>query len=58
MFEKAGEMISDALNDMKISMYENSHPVDESENFDDDFYNWTNISTTYSDAGQYYFTYK
>ncbi len=60
MFEKANEMLSDALNDLKISIYEKSHPVDNisKDDFDNEFYDWTQISATYSSGGGYFFNYK
>lgn len=60
MFEKFTDALSDTMNDLKIQIYENQHPVDNisEEDFDSEFYDWTQISATYYSGGGYFFNYK
>ncbi len=60
MFESFKNFFSDKLNEMKIQSFEKNleeNNLDANE-FDDDFYDWSKIAATYSNAGRYFFTYK
>lgn len=60
MFEQFSDALSDSLNDAKIQLYESTHPVNNisEDDFDSEFYDWTQISATYYTADGYQYNYK